>query len=106
MGPSPGARSGWLKMNIINFIFNGMIERMLRIDVQHCGKGKRYRFSRSSLSNGDNISTTEGHRPCLALNRSGGGESLGADGGHQVFGEPNLVKGCDRPRNVTALNLE
>jgi hypothetical protein len=23
MGPSPGARSGWLEMNIINFIFDG-----------------------------------------------------------------------------------
>lgn len=83
-----------------------MTGRMLRIYVQHCGKGKRYRFSRSSLSNGNNISTTEGHRPCLALNRSGGGKSLGANGRHQVFGEPNLVKGCDRPRNVTTLNLE
>ena len=83
-----------------------VIERILRIDVQHCGKGKRYRFSGSSLSNGNNISTAEGHRPCLTLNRSGRGESLGADGRHQVFGEPNLVKGCDRPRNVTTLNLE
>ena len=83
-----------------------MIERMLRVDVQHCGKGKRYRFSGPCLSDGNNISTTEGHWPCLALNRSGGGESLSTDRRHEVFREPNLVKGCDRPRNVTTLNLK
>jgi hypothetical protein len=73
--------------------------------VQHCGKSKRYRFSRASLSNSNNISTAQSHRPGLALNRSGGEESLGADGRHQVFREPNFVKRCDRPRNATTLNL-
>ena len=85
----------------------GMYEEgiYLRINMKHCRKCKRYRLSRSRLSNSNNISAAESHRPCLTLDGGWRSESLCTNGRHQIFGKSNFIKRRYRPRNITTLNL-
>lgn len=77
----------------------------LRIDMKHCRKSKRYRLSGTSLSNSNNISATESHRPCLTLDGGWRSESLCTNGRHQIFRKSDFVKRRYRPRDITSLNL-
>ena len=102
----------WLSRKIDIFYFKKKAkkgvyrgEKYLRIDMKHCGKRKRYRRSRTRLSNSNNIPSTESHRPCLTLDGGWRCESLCTNRRHQIFGEPDFIKRRYRPRDITTLNL-
>ena len=73
--------------------------------MQHGGEGKRDGLSTSGLSDGDDITTAESHRPGLTLDRSWASKALSADGSHDIVGEANFVKGSDGAGNTTSLDL-
>ena len=81
-------------------------EEGLGVDVDHGGEGERDRLSGSGLGDGDHISSREGHRPGLALNRGRGRESHGVDLGHDVVGETSLVEVGHRLGDVRSLDLK
>ena len=78
----------------------------LRINMKHCRKRKGYRLSRTRLSNSDDISAAESHRPCLTLDGGWRSETLCTNGRHQIFGKSNFIKRGYRPRDITTLNLK
>lgn len=80
-------------------------EKRLGIDVDHRGKTERNSLTRTSLGNGDNVTTGQSHRPSLALDRRRSSETHSSDLGHDVVGEAGLLKGSDGSRNVLALDL-
>jgi len=77
-----------------------------RVDVEHGRESKRDGLARASLRDSDHVPTTESHGPGLALNGGRSVESLGANGSHKVLGEVDFVKGGDRTRDSTTLNLK
>lgn len=104
MGPSPGLSSGWLNLTLSPVdIYKG--REYLRVDVQHRRQGKRNRLSASGLGDGHEISAAQRHRPRLALDRCWGRESLGANCGHEIFRESDLIERSDGSRNAATLNL-
>lgn len=77
----------------------------LGVDVDHCRKAERDGLTRTSLGNGDKVTTGQGHRPSLALDRRRSSEAHSSDLGHDVVGETGLLKGGDGSRHVLALDL-
>jgi hypothetical protein len=87
---------------------NGTItsgEERLSVDVDHGGKGERDGLSGTSLGDGNDISTREGHGPSLTLNGGGGIETHGSDFGHDVLGETGFIERGDGSRDILSLNL-
>jgi hypothetical protein len=76
-----------------------------RIDMEHGWEGKSDRLPTSGLGDSHDVAAAQGHWPGLALNWSGGGEPLGADGCHEVFGEAALVERGDGSRYASSLCL-
>ena len=81
-------------------------EQWLSVDVDHGGQGKRDGLSGTGLGDSDDISSRQGHRPSLALDRGGSVETHGSDLGHDVFGETGLVKGGNGSGDVVSLDLK
>lgn len=80
-------------------------EKGLGVDVDHRRKAERDGLTRTSLGNGDNVTTGQGHRPSLALDRRRSGETHSSDLRHDVIGETGLLKSGDGSRHVLALDL-
>jgi len=80
-------------------------EKRLGVDVNHSGKGERDGFTGTGLSDGDDITTRQSHRPSLALDTGGAGEAESANLAQDVLGEASLFEGRDRTGDVLTLDL-
>ena len=73
--------------------------------MEHGRQGEGNSLARTGLGDGDDVAAGECHGPGLALDGGRVGETLGADGGHDVLREADLVEGGDGTRDVAALDL-
>jgi hypothetical protein len=80
-------------------------EQRLSVDVDHSGQGKGDSLSGTGLGDSDHVTSGKSHRPSLALNGGGCGETKSTDFGHDVLGETSFVESADGAGDVAALNL-
>lgn len=103
MGPSPGAKRGWLIQVLA--LTNQHTMQNSRIDMKYSRQGESDSLAAARLSNANHISSTQSHRPCLALNRCWRWEALRLDSRQKVVREAHLFEGRDWLWNIAPRHL-